>query len=77
MMAKAEYDITKQNVAKAMGVTRYCDLVNADDAATDALIKKAQKRIRFKSALAPKSYPSGNPYTMLGRKINSEGKYIK
>lgn len=76
-MAKTVYDTTKQNIANAMGVKNYNDLVTADDATMESLIKTAQKKIRFKSSSMPQMHPSGNPYIMLGRKVNSEGKHIK
>ena len=75
-MAKTIYDITKQNIANAMGVSDYSDLVTTDDDTMESLIKAAQKKIRFKSFYVPKMYSAGNPYIMLGRKVNNEGKYI-
>ena len=76
-MANTAYDLTKKNIAKAMGVNNYSELVTADDAKTERLIKGAQEKIKFNSPSIPNMNPSGNPYIMLGRKVNSKGKYVK
>ena len=76
-MANTAYDLTKKNIAKAMGVDNYSELVTADDAKTECLIKGAQEKIKFSSPSIPNMNPSGNLYIMLGRKVNSKGKYVK
>lgn len=66
----------QNNLAKLLRVESYSVLVNASDEESKSIVRRAQKT-RKKARRIPVIYSSGNPYVMLGRKINSKGKYVK
>ena len=66
-----------ENLARLFGVEDYSVLEKASTKEKKAIIAHARKVHKFKSYLAPDSRYGGNPYVMLGRKINNKGKIIK
>lgn len=69
----------RDNIAKAMFVESYSVLTHASEDERKKIIKSASKHTRKWSHRLPHvSLPwAGNPYVMLGRKINSKGKIIE
>ena len=76
-MKKCVYDKTKENVAKALGLANFSDAAGMSEENRKAMILKAQKKLKIKSRRKIQNLSSGNPYIMLGRKVNSEGKRVK
>ncbi len=71
------YNMTKKNVAKALGVNNFIEIVKANEEQRDLIISSAQKRLKLKCNIKLRNLSSGNPYIMLGRKVNSKGKLVK
>lgn len=76
-MNTSAYNTTKKNVAKALGVKNLIEIVQASEEQRDFIISSAQKNLKLKCNIKRRNLSSGNPYIMLGRKVNSKGKLVK
>jgi hypothetical protein len=70
-------DLAHKNIAKKLGVSDYSELVNAGVEREREIVSSASKKLNIKK-ISANNYPSsGNPYVMLGLKVNSKGKHVK
>lgn len=76
-MNKNVYTLTQANVARELGVASFEGAVRLSDDGRAAMIKNARKAMKIKCHSDVRDMPSGNPYVMLGRKVNAEGKRVK
>lgn len=77
-MMKAINNKTRSNIARIMGVDSYETLLNADEEKTAEIIAAARKKRRYKTKVRAQRFPaSGNPYVMLGKIMDREGKLVK
>lgn len=67
----------RNGLASLFCVADYSILENASDKEKQKIIAHARKVRKIKSVSAPNLTHSGNPYIMLGRKINTKGKRVK
>lgn len=66
-----------KSLAAIFGVPDYSVWENADDRQRQKIIARARKIRKIKPVPASNITHSGNPYIMLGRKINAKGKTVK
>ena len=66
-----------KGLASLFCVEDYSVLENASEKEKREIIAHARKVRKIKPVSAPNLTHSGNPYIMLGRKINNKGKPIK
>lgn len=76
-MNREIYNKTKENVAKALGVSSFAVATKVSGRSRDTMITNAKKELKIKCYTKTKDLPSGNPYIMLGRKVNTKGKIAK
>lgn len=76
-MNKNVYAQMQANVARELGVASFDGVARLSVAGRAAMIKNARKAMKVKCHSDVREMPSGNPYVMLGRKINGEGKRVK
>lgn len=67
----------RKGLASLFCVADYSILENASDKERQEIIAHARKVRKIKPVSAPNLTHSGNPYIMLGRKIDTKGKTIK
>lgn len=67
----------RENLAWLFCVTDYGVLEKASDKEKKEIIAHARKVRKFMSRPACNPAHGGNPYIMLGRKINNKGKVVK
>jgi len=72
-MKKEIYNKTKENVAKALGVSSFIAAIKISEYSHDAMIANARNKLKIKCRTKIKDLSSGDPYIMLGRKVDSEG----
>ena len=70
-------ELAKKNIAKRLGVSSYANLVRAGVEEEKAIVAKAAKRVGNRKIKLHNYVSSGNPYVMLGLKINMKGKRTK
>ena len=68
---------TRKNIAKMLGVNDYTELVNADVPQERLIVKRASQKRKIQKSKHICYLSTGNPYVMMGLKVNSKGKYIK
>ena len=71
------YNKTKENVARTLGVAKFADAAKVNLHEREKMIAKAQKKLKIRCHTRTRDLSSGNPYIMLGRKVNTEGKFVK
>ncbi len=71
------YNKTKENVARALGVSSFSVASQARDKERDDMLAVAKEKMNLKFSVSVKDLSSGSPYIMLRRKINVEGKLVK
>lgn len=76
-MKREIYNKTKENVAKALGVSSFTDATKVSGRSRDVMVANARNGLKIKCHTTIRDLSSGNPYIMLGRKVNSEGKRVK
>lgn len=67
----------RANLAWLFCVDDYSVLESANDKERKEIIARARKMRKIKSGPASSPAHGGNPYVMLGRKINNKGKIVK
>ena len=70
-------ELAKKNIAKRLGVSNYANLVCAGVEEEKAIVAKASKKMGHRKIKLHNYASSGNPYVMLGFKINTKGKRTK
>lgn len=71
------YNKTKENVAKTLGVAKFADATKISGTKREEMVAKAQKKLKVRCHTITRDLSSGNPYIMLGRKVDSKGKFVK
>ncbi len=71
------FNKTKKNIVRILGVDEQKYLSNFTDDNREEMINKAHKKLKIKSRIKPTGLYAGNPYIMLGRKVDSKGKRVK
>lgn len=71
------YNKTKENVAKTLGVNKFSDASKISGHKREEMVAKAQKKLKIKCQAKTRDLSAGNPYIMLGRKVDSKGKLVK
>jgi hypothetical protein len=70
-------DMTHKNIARTLGISDYSELVNAGVEKEKEMVKSASKKLSIKKLHVSNYSSSGNPYVMLGLKVNTKGKRVK
>ena len=71
------YNKTKENVARALGVAKFADAAKVNAHEREKMVARAQKELKIRCHTRTRDLSSGNPYIMLGRKVNTKGKLVK
>ena len=76
-MSAATKELVRQNIAKRMGVASYEELIKAGVHEEKRIVAQASKKMKNNKIKVKQYLSSGNPYVMLGLKVNAKGKRVK
>ena len=76
-MNRNVYDTTKRNVAKLLGVSDFSVAAHMSEENRRTMVHAARKKLKINCHTKGNDLSAGNPYVMLGRKVNVRGKRVK
>ena len=76
-MNRNVYDTTKKNVAKLLGVSDFSVAAHMSEENRRTMVHAARKKLKINCHTKVNDLSAGNPYVMLGRKVNVMRKTCK